>query len=155
MYQSIDNFNDCGKLLPAYVKIVEQMCIYNAWLNSIVAFLNSEGGLLLAGVADNGEIVGIDHDQFENEDRYLLYVNNKNQQHIGLEHARSIRFNLEPIGGSKVLVVECVPTSSPVFLREGKNESLFCTCWSRHPKAIYQRSVGVCHRATVEDALRN
>ncbi len=96
-----------------------------AWLKSIVAFLNSEGGVLLVGIDDTGDIVGIDHDKLENEDRYLLYVNNKIQQHIGLEHARSIRFNLEPIGGAKVLVVECVPTSSPVFLREGKNESFF------------------------------
>jgi len=96
-----------------------------AWLKTVVAFLNSDGGTLLIGVADDHEILGHELDNFANDDKYLLHVNNRIQQHIGLEHAASIRYALEPIDGKKVLVIECTPSPEPVFLREGNNESYF------------------------------
>ncbi len=63
-----------------------------SWLKTIVAFLNSDGGTLLVGVSDDGEILGCEGDRFTNEDKYLLHVNNRIQQHIGLEHATHIRY---------------------------------------------------------------
>ena len=96
-----------------------------AWLKTVVAFLNSEGGTLLVGVDDEGALVGIDKDQFANEDKYLLHVNNKIQQHIGLEHASLIRYSLEPLDGGQVLAIECKPAKDPVFLSQGKDEAYY------------------------------
>jgi DNA-binding response OmpR family regulator len=96
-----------------------------AWLKTVVAFLNSEGGTLLVGVDDDGGLVGIEKDNFGNEDKYLLHVNNKIQQHIGLEHASLIRYSLEPLDGGQVLVVECKPATDPVFLSQGKDEAYY------------------------------
>jgi DNA-binding response OmpR family regulator len=96
-----------------------------AWLKTVVAFLNSDGGTLLVGVDDDGGLVGIEKDQFENEDKYLLHVNNKIQQHIGLEHASQIKYSLEPLDGGQILVVDCKPATDPVFLSQGKDEAYF------------------------------
>jgi CheY-like chemotaxis protein len=101
-------------------KLVEK-----AWLKTIVAFLNTHGGVLLVGVEDDGSILGTAVDQFENEDKYLLTVNNKIHQHIGLESASFIRFKLVPVNDKKVFMVDCKPSPSPVFLRIGKDEEFY------------------------------
>lgn len=95
------------------------------WLKTIVAFLNSNGGTLVVGVDDEGSVMGYGKDQFENEDKYLLHVNNRIQQNIGLEYASCIRYRLEPIEQTKVLIVECTPSEEPAFLINGNNESFF------------------------------
>jgi DNA-binding response OmpR family regulator len=96
-----------------------------AWLKTVVAFLNSSGGTLLVGVADDEKIVGYETDGFENDDKYLLHVNNRIQQHIGLEYAACIRYALEPIGETKVLVVDFTASAEPVYVINGNNESFF------------------------------
>ena len=101
------------------------MGIETAWLKTLVAFLNTDGGTLIVGVADDGAAVGLDKDHFESEDKYILHVNNRIQQNIGLEHARNLRFSLEPLGEEKVLVVECRPSLAPAFLKQGKLEDFY------------------------------
>jgi DNA-binding response OmpR family regulator len=96
-----------------------------AWLKTVAAFLNSDGGNLVVGVDDKGIPVGIEPDGFENEDKYLLHVNNRLQQHIGAEHSANVRFGLFPVGGLKVLLLECSPCSKPVFLVDGGQESFY------------------------------
>ena len=99
--------------------------IEKSWLRTVVAFLNADGGVLLIGVEDRGDILGTDADQFENEDKYLLHVNNLIREHIGLEHAGFIRFQLVPVDSKKVLLIECRPSPAPVFLKFGKDEHFY------------------------------
>ena len=99
--------------------------IERAWLKSVAAFLNSDGGVLLVGVRDDGDILGIEADNFENADKYLLHVNNRIQQHIGLEHAGFIGYQLVPVDNTKVLLIECQPSPSPVFLKINKEEEFY------------------------------
>lgn len=99
--------------------------VEKAWLKTIVAFLNTDGGTLLVGVDDAGTIVGITEDRFENEDKYRLHVNNRIKEHIGLGCAACIRYDLNTIGDQKVLVVHCKPSPQPVFLKMGREEEFF------------------------------
>ena len=96
-----------------------------AWLKTVAAFLNSDGGRLLVGVDDKGVPLGIEPDGFENEDKYLLHVNNRLLQHIGAGHAANVRFGLYPAGDRKVLLIECSPASKPVFLTDAGEESFY------------------------------
>ncbi len=96
-----------------------------AWLKTVAAFLNSDGGRLLVGVDNQGVPLGIGADGFENEDKYLLHVNNLLQQHLGAEHSANVRFGLYPVGESKVLLIECSPAASPVFLIDAGQESFY------------------------------
>jgi len=99
--------------------------VEKAWLKSLVAFLNTDGGTLLVGVDDDGTVVGIGPDRFENEDKYRLHVNNRIKEHIGLANTAFIRYELKPIGDLKVLVVTCRPSNQPVFLKMGRDEEFF------------------------------
>ena len=99
--------------------------IEKSWLKTVVAFLNADGGVLLIGVGDTGKILGTEVDQFESDDKYLLHVNNLIQEHIGLEFAGFIKFQLVPVDSKKVLLIECQPSPSPVFLKISKNEDFY------------------------------
>ena len=99
--------------------------IEKAWLKSVVAFLNTDGGVLLVGVGDDGGILGTDADQFENDDKYLLHLNNLIQANIGLEFSSFIRYHLVPVDMKKVLLLECQPSPSAAFLKMGKEEEFY------------------------------
>ncbi len=96
-----------------------------AWMKSVVAFLNTDGGVLIVGVEDDGNILGTEADRFANDDKLLLHVNNLIKQNIGLEFAAAIRFNLVPVDGKSVLVFECGVSSAPVFLKNGDAEDFY------------------------------
>jgi DNA-binding response OmpR family regulator len=99
--------------------------IEKAWLKSVVAFLNTDGGVLLVGVGDDGEILGTEADQFGNDDKYLLHLNNLLQGHIGLEFSSFIRFHLVAVDEKRVLLIECQPSPSAAFLKIGKEEAFY------------------------------
>lgn len=99
--------------------------IETAWLKTVVAFLNSEGGTLLVGVDDDGSAVGAARDGFRNEDKYLLHVNNLIHKHVGLEFARYLSFDLRPFDGEKILVLDVLPAPEPAFLRREDEEDFY------------------------------
>ncbi len=96
-----------------------------AWLKAVVAFLNSTGGVLLIGVDDAGKISGIEPDNFENRDKSLLHVKNLINHHIGAEFSSFLKIALVEIEDKEVMMIECSPASSPIFLNIGKNEEFY------------------------------
>lgn len=96
-----------------------------AWLKSIVAFLNTDGGILLIGVKDDGTILGIEADNFSSEDKFLLRFSNLINRHIGPEFSEFINYELRPIKGKKILFVECEKSKKPVLLKKNKDEEEF------------------------------
>jgi len=96
-----------------------------ACLKTIAAFLNTEGGTLVVGVDDNREPIGIAADQFENEDRFLLHFSNLIYSRIGPEHELHINSRLEDFQEQRVLVVDCKPAGTPVFVKDAKTERFY------------------------------
>jgi predicted HTH transcriptional regulator len=96
-----------------------------AWLKSVAAFMNSEGGTLLIGVNDDSGIEGIEADGFESDDKCRLHLKNLLNQHIGAEFSRYIDCDLQTINGKTIVVITCEKVSGPVFLAVGKNEDFF------------------------------
>jgi len=96
-----------------------------SWLKTVVAYLNSDGGVLLIGVNDDGEVTGLDADQFANDDKFLLHYNNLFKAHIGLEFAEQVDAVIVPVGEQRVFAVRCRKASDPVFLKHGKDEKYY------------------------------
>jgi len=95
-----------------------------AWLKAANAFMNSEGGILLFGVNDAGEFVGLETDNFENEDKCRLHFKNLINQHIGAEFTSYLNFRVLKIENKTIAFLECTPSQKPVFLKD-KNEEYF------------------------------
>jgi hypothetical protein len=96
-----------------------------AWLKGIVGFLNTDGGVLLIGVDDNGVVTGIGPDNFQNEDKCLRHIDNLINQHIGPEYLQFIRYGLVGVRGEKVVMIRCARSSDPAFLKNNKDEDFF------------------------------
>ncbi len=74
-----------------------------AVLKTITAFLNTDGGTLLVGVADDGSISGIDHDGFSTNDKFYQHYTNLVQNHIGNEYLPLIKSKLIQIKEKTIL----------------------------------------------------
>ena len=97
----------------------------SAVLKTIAGFLNSEGGTVIIGVADDGSAVGLEADGFSNEDKMVLHLINLLKERIGGQHALSIRPRFADFEGTRVLSIRCERSRVPVFVRDGTNEKLF------------------------------
>jgi hypothetical protein len=97
--------------------------ITHACLKTIAAFLNTEGGVLLIGVEDSGEICGVEHDGFPNDDKFLLHLYNCIQDWLGNQHATRVKAELIPVKDKKVCRVECQPFAGEwAYLRRKGDE---------------------------------
>jgi hypothetical protein len=94
-------------------------------LKTIAAFLNSHGGHLVIGIADSGEVLGIEKDGFPNEDKMNLHLVNLLKDRMGPQHMLHIEPRFETLDDKRVLVVRCRPSNIPVFLKDGNTEQFF------------------------------
>lgn len=92
--------------------------IEHASLKTICAFLNSEGGDLLIGVRDDGSIEGIETDQFENDDRFLLHLWNLIKTCMGQEVTEWVKTSLQRFGNKTVCRVNCKKSKKAIFLNQ-------------------------------------
>ena len=99
--------------------------IEHGTLKTIVAFLNTDGGTLLVGVEDDGKILGIEADQFPNEDKFMLHFANLVNDKIGKKYADLIRWDIKPVGDKKILRIDCTRSPSPVFLKVSSQEEFY------------------------------
>ncbi len=91
--------------------------VSHAVLKTIAAFLNTEGGDLLIGVADDGSIVGIERDQLENDDKFMRHLAQIVRNGLGDRAGTCIDPKTQIVEGKTVCVVSCQRSPEPVFLK--------------------------------------
>ncbi len=114
-------------------------------LKTIAAFLNSEGGMLIVGVEDNGHIFGLDNDYSTTEnssDKFLNLLSTLIGDYIGLGLSAYIDIRIENVSEKDICVIEVEKSHSPVFMKsDGKNELYIrqgTTTRSLDPQETYQ-----------------
>jgi hypothetical protein len=88
-----------------------------AVLKTIAAFLNTEGGDLLIGVADDGAIVGIEKDRLETDDKFMLHLAQVVRNGMGDRAGTCIDPKTQVVQDKTVCVVSCQRSPEPVFLK--------------------------------------
>lgn len=96
-----------------------------AILKSIAGFLNTRGGMLVIGVTDDGETLGLDADEFENEDKMNLHLVNLVRDRIGAQFLMYVHPRFEDRNEKRVLAVECWAANSAVFVKEAGGEKFY------------------------------
>src|SRR5438132_8046611 len=91
--------------------------VTHAVLKTVAAFLNTEGGDLLIGVADDGAIVGIERDRLENDDKFMRHLAQVVRNGLGDRAGTCIDPRTQIVGGKTVCVVSCQRSPEPIFLR--------------------------------------
>ena len=96
-----------------------------ASLKTIAGFLNTQGGKLIVGVADNGEIVGIEKDGFQNVDKWQLNFSNNISDKLGLTALHSIKTSIFSLPDGTVFVAECSKSDQPIYAKDKNGETHF------------------------------
>jgi predicted HTH transcriptional regulator len=91
--------------------------VTHAVLKTIAAFLNTEGGDLLIGVADDGSIVGVEKDQLESDDKFMRHLAQVVRNGLGDRAGACIDPKTQIVQGKTVCVVSCQRSPEPVFLK--------------------------------------
>jgi len=91
--------------------------VTHAVLKTIAAFLNTDGGDLLIGVADEGSIVGIERDQLENDDKFMRHLAQVVRNGLGDRASTCIDPKTQIVQGKAVCVVTCQRSPEPVFVK--------------------------------------
>ena len=94
-------------------------------LKTIAGFLNAKGGMLLIGVADDGQVLGIGADGFPNEDKMGLHLVNIIKDRIGEVFLPYVHPHFEEQEDERVLMVRCEPGPKAAFLKDGKEQRFF------------------------------
>ncbi len=94
-------------------------------LKTIVAFLNSDGGTLYIGVSDDGELLGIENDGFQSEDKFHLHFTYLLSIKIGNQFVKYIKSDFIDVEGKRIFKVTCSRSDNPVFYREKGSQDEF------------------------------
>jgi type I restriction enzyme R subunit len=91
--------------------------VTHAVLKTVAAFLNTEGGDLLIGVADDKSVLGVEHDRLESDDKFLRHLTQAVRNGLGDPASTCIDPKMQIVEGKTVCVVSCQRSPAPVFLR--------------------------------------
>jgi ATP-dependent Lon protease len=106
-------------------QVVEQMVI-----RSIAGFMNAEGGTLLIGVADDGEVRGIEPDyktlsRRQDPEGFALWLTGLLDNVLGPAAASRVSVRFDDLGTGTVCRVDVEPGAAPAFVRGAKGTADF------------------------------
>jgi len=107
-----------------YTKEIDKKIEYSV-LKTISAFLNSKGGILLIGVSNKGEVLGIEKDKFEDEDKFSLHLINIIKEKIGKKNFGLINLKFLHHKEKTIMKVSCKKSKKEVFLKPSPKEEEF------------------------------
>jgi predicted HTH transcriptional regulator len=96
-----------------------------AVLKTLAGFLNTNGGMLVVGVSDDGSPLGIHADEFENEDKMALHLVDIVKARMGIQAITSLHVRFDDHDDCRVMVVKCRKAPMPVFLKDGETERFY------------------------------
>ncbi len=99
-------------------------------LKSIAGFLNSEGGYLVIGVDDDGNVCGIENDfkslPKQNKDSFENHLTMLIRNNIGINHKQDVDIYFEEFDSKTVCIVFVKKSRAPVFIEyKDKKEEFF------------------------------
>jgi hypothetical protein len=116
-------------------------------VKTIASFMNSDGGTLLIGVADGGEILGLAPDfqtlgSRANADAFENWLTTRLLEAIGRDRIRLLRVSFQTIEGKTVCRVDVDRSSRPVYLTEANGAEKF---WVRMGNSTRDLSISEAH----------
>lgn len=96
-----------------------------AVLKTLAGLLNTNGGTLIIGISDDGSPVGIQVDNFVNEDKMSLHLVNIVKSRLGVQAMTNLHAHFDDHDDFRVMVVICRKSSTPVFLKDGDIERFY------------------------------
>ena len=101
-----------------------------AVVKTVAGFFNASGGILLLGVSDVGEVVGLDRDiatlhERKTTDGYEQFLRNLLIKTVGKEECSRIAVTFPEVGGTAVCAIRVPPAHKPVYVTDGPIKTFY------------------------------
>ncbi|AXV04992.1 hypothetical protein DVS28_a0285 [Euzebya pacifica] len=112
-------------------------------VKTVCGFLNAEGGNLLVGVEDDGNVIGLDLDMQTlgskaNRDGYELFLRQVLDANLSVHTAATVRIHFEEAEGRDVCIVSVAASGKPVFAKPHQGGGSPTEFWVRTGNATKQ-----------------
>ena len=98
-------------------------------MKTITAFLNSDGGRLLIGIADDGNLIGLEGDLASlpksNTDGFENHFNNLFNSMIGPEFRRFVKLTFSNVENKTICLANIESSHKPAYLKTGDGEDFY------------------------------
>ena len=96
---------------------------------TLCGFLNASGGNLLVGVADNGDVLGLESDltliSSRNTDGLERAIRMALANHLGVEVSPHVNVAFVDLDGAIIAHITCTKHHQPVYLRDGDKQMFY------------------------------
>jgi hypothetical protein len=100
----------------SYRKKANDENIIFSCLKAVVGLVNSNDGIVLLGIDDDGGITGISVDGFDSDDKYSLFLMDKMRDKVNRLLPSYINIMFELVQQQKVCIIECQKAPKPIYL---------------------------------------
>ncbi|KAB1928602.1 DUF262 domain-containing protein [Micromonospora noduli] len=112
-------------------------------IKAVCGFLNAEGGILIIGVDDNGDVLGLENDfstlgTQQNTDGYELFLRQLLDDSLSTPTATTVRIRFPVVNEKIICQVIVAPSGRPVFAKPGKGGGEASEFWVRVGNATKQ-----------------
>ena len=118
-----------SSLLWDYRQKIPNKSLYVPVMKNVAALMNTKGGMVLIGVDDEGQVLGIEPDfnvmKKKNEDGFENTFNLAFNQMIGAEFRQYAEVVFEDIEEKRICVVTVQPAVTPAFLTHNGKETFY------------------------------
>ena len=90
--------------------------------------MNSDGGTLLIGVEDSGEIYGLEKDLNileGSQDRFLQLLNSLVADRIGIQFTPYVSSKMDAVDGKPICIIDTSKSPEPAFMSGAKGDRKF------------------------------
>ena len=112
----------------SYRPQIPERIITESVLKTVAGFLNSNGGTLAIGIADDGEILGIQPDLDKKNvdgDRYVGSLTTAIGNSLGPLASTMAKIRLEAVNGAQVALVHVDPSPEPIYAKLSRGDRIF------------------------------
>ncbi len=98
-------------------------------MKTLAGFMNSEGGTLLIGVNDNGEVLGLENDfqtlKRKDADGYEQILISTIANVLGTPACKLVKLNFHKVNGKEVCRVTVSKSQKPVYVKTDKTSKFY------------------------------
>ncbi len=103
--------------------------VEGASVKTLAGFMNADGGTLIIGVSDKGEITGLEDDYHilkrKNRDGFELEVMNAVSSTLGTDACRYLQMVFHNVRGKDVCRIIARPSNRPIYIKEGNDMKFY------------------------------
>ena len=96
-----------------------------AAIKEVCGFLNTNSGDLIIGVRDQDKkVVGIEHDDFKDKDKYSLTIMNQINELCGTTAASLVEIHFAEVANKTLCILKCKKSNQPIYCRYAGNDAV-------------------------------